>query len=60
MNEQKVTFYREAGWATVSGEFTAEELRKIADKIDNPNKRTKLDGDEGYVPTEVKDNGSTN
>lgn len=60
MSGNKVIFYREALWATVTGEFTANELRKIADKIENPKKRTAIDGDGGYVPTEVKDNGSKN
>ena len=35
----EVTYYPTAKWATVQGAFTASELREIADKIDNPEKR---------------------
>jgi len=35
----EVQFYPSAKWAVVNGAFTAEELREIANKIDNPELR---------------------
>ena len=35
----EVQYYPTAKWAVVNGAFTAEELREIADKIDNPEMR---------------------
>ncbi len=34
-----VTYYPGAKWAAVNGAFTADELREIAKKIDNPELR---------------------
>lgn len=37
--QNSVAFYPMANWATVVGNYTAQELREIADKIDNPELR---------------------
>ena len=37
--ENSVAFYPMANWATVVGNYTAQELREIADKIDDPKLR---------------------
>ena len=42
--EKIIQFFNGAKWAVVNGAFTAEELREIADQIDNPEKRNQ-DGD---------------
>ena len=44
--ETEVTYYPTAKWASIVGAFTADELREIADKIDNPELREEQkDGD---------------
>ena len=40
-----VTYYPTAKWASIEGAFTADELREIADKIDDPKLRE--DGKDG-------------
>ena len=37
--ENKIQYFKNAKWAVVNGAFTAEDLRNIADKIDNPEKQ---------------------
>ncbi len=37
--KNEVTYYPNAKWASITGAFTANELREIADKIDNPELR---------------------
>lgn len=32
----EITYYPTAKWASISGAFTADDLREIADKIENP------------------------
>jgi len=36
MDKNVIEFYPNAQWATLMGSFTADELREIADKIENP------------------------
>ena len=43
MNNE-VTYYPTAKWVAINGAFTADELREIADKIDNPELREVDDG----------------
>lgn len=42
--KNEVNYYPNAKWVAINGAFTSDELRDIADKIDNPEKR-KVDGD---------------
>ncbi len=37
--ENTVHFYPNAQWVSINGNYTADELRAIADKIDNPELR---------------------
>ncbi len=43
--ENIVNFYPNAKWASIQGNFTADELREIAEQIDNPELREVEDGD---------------
>jgi len=37
--KNEVVYYPTAKWVSIKGDFTAEELREIAKKIDNPKLR---------------------
>lgn len=41
--DNKVTYYPTAKWVSIAGNYTADELREIADKIDHPEKRVEED-----------------
>ena len=45
--ENTIAFYPTANWAVVNGAFTANELREIAEKIDNPKLRDVEEGTDG-------------
>jgi hypothetical protein len=35
MNENEIEYYKSANWASLSGNFTANELREIAKEIED-------------------------
>ena len=41
--KNSVAFYPMANWATVVGNYTAQELREIANQIDDPKLRVEKD-----------------
>jgi hypothetical protein len=43
--ENVIQYFPNASWASITGSFTASELRDIADRIDNPELREDKDGD---------------
>ncbi len=44
--KNEVTYYPTAKWVSISGAFTASELREIAEKIDNPELRKEVKVDD--------------
>ena len=45
--KNEIAYYPNAKWAAVNGAFTAEELRDIANKIENPELQKEETKDEG-------------
>lgn len=48
----EINYYKTAKWVTLLGNFTSNELRDIAEKIDNPDLQETPESDKGIAINE--------